>query len=91
MDDIKLFAKNERELETLIQAVKIWGMEFSIEKYANKEKWKTTNGERNKITKSRKIKTLEERETYRYLEILKADKRRWEKKIKIKKHTSGER
>ena len=35
---IKLFAKNERELETLIQALRIYrhniGMEFGIEKYA---------------------------------------------------------
>ena len=39
MDNIKLFAKNERESETLIQAVKIYcqeiGIEFGIEKYAN--------------------------------------------------------
>ena len=37
MDDIKLFAKNEKELETLIHAVRIYsqdrGMEFSIEKF----------------------------------------------------------
>ena len=36
IDDIKLFAKNEKELETLIQAVRIYsqdvGMEFSIER-----------------------------------------------------------
>ena len=36
MDDIKLFAKNEKELETLIHAVRIYsqniGMEFDIEK-----------------------------------------------------------
>ena len=38
MDDIKLFAKNEIELETLIHAARIYsqdiGMEFSIEKCA---------------------------------------------------------
>ena len=38
MDDIKLFAKNEKELETLIHAVRIYsqdiGMEFGIEKFA---------------------------------------------------------
>ena len=38
MDDIKLFAKNEKELETLIHAVRInsrdIGMEFDIEKCA---------------------------------------------------------
>ena len=36
LDDIKLFAKNEKELETLIHAVRIYsqdiGMEFGIEK-----------------------------------------------------------
>ena len=36
MDDIKLFAKNEKELKTLIHTVRIYsqdiGMEFSIEK-----------------------------------------------------------
>ena len=35
MDDIKLFAKNEKELETLIQTMRIYsediGMEFGIE------------------------------------------------------------
>ena len=35
MDDMKLFAKNEKEVETLIYAVRIYsqdiGMEFGIE------------------------------------------------------------
>ena len=38
MDEIKLFAKNEKELETLIHAARIYskdiGMEFVIEKCA---------------------------------------------------------
>ena len=38
MDDIKVFAKSEKELETLIHAVRIYsqdiGIEFSIEKCA---------------------------------------------------------
>ena len=38
MDDIKLFAKNEKELKTQIQAERIYrqdiGMEFDIEKCA---------------------------------------------------------
>ena len=38
MDNIKLFAKNEKEFETLIQAVRIYNqdieMESDIEKYA---------------------------------------------------------
>ena len=37
IDEIKLFVKNEKELETLIQAEKIYsqdiGMEFSLENY----------------------------------------------------------
>ena len=36
MDDIKLFAKKEKELKTLIRAVRIYclniGMEFDLEK-----------------------------------------------------------
>ena len=38
MDDIKLFAKNKKELKTLIQVVRIYsddiGMEFDVEKCA---------------------------------------------------------
>ena len=38
MDDIELFAKNEKDLETLIQTVRIYsqdiGMEFGTEKCA---------------------------------------------------------
>ena len=36
IDDIKVFAKNQKELETLIQTIRIYsldiGMEFGIEK-----------------------------------------------------------
>ena len=38
MDDVKLFAKNEKEVETLLHAVRIYsqdiGAEFGIEKCA---------------------------------------------------------
>ena len=55
MDDIKLFAKNEKALETLIQAVGIdsdnVGMEFGMEKM---KKQKIANDGRNKTTKTRK-------------------------------------
>ena len=64
MDDIKLFAKNEKELETLKQAVRIYsqdiGMEFAIEKCAmlimNSGKCHTTEGI--KLPKQDKIRTL---------------------------------
>ena len=58
MDDIKLFAKKEKELETLIHAVRILsqdiGVAFGIEKcHACNEKWETTYDWRNGIAKSR--------------------------------------
>ena len=31
MDDIKLFTKNEKEVETLIQAVRIYSLEIGME------------------------------------------------------------
>ena len=48
MDDIKLFAKNKKEMETLIRSVRIYrqdiGMEFRIKNicHACNEKWQTT-------------------------------------------------
>ena len=72
MDDIKLFAKNEKELETLIHAVRIYsqdiGMEFSIEKCAmfvmKSGKWHISDGM--ELPNHDKIRTLGENETYRY-------------------------
>ena len=79
MDDIKLFAKNEKELETLIHAVRIYsldiGMEFGIEKCAmlvmKSGKPQMTDGM--KLPNHDKIRTLGENETYKYLGILAAD------------------
>ena len=76
MDDIKLFAKNEKELETHIHAVRIYskgiGMEFGIEKGAmlvmKSAKRDMTDGM--ELPNHDKIKTLEENETYKYLGIL---------------------
>ena len=78
MDDIKLFAKNERELETLIHAVRIHsqdiGMEFGIEKSAmlvmKSGKRHMTDGM--ELPNHDRIRTLEEKETYKYLGILEA-------------------
>ena len=58
LDNIELFAKNKKELETLIQAVGIYsqeiGMGFGMEKCAYNEKQETTynrkNREKNKNT-----------------------------------------
>ena len=56
MDDIKLFAKNEIEFETLILAVRAYsqniGMEFGIKRHhTNSEKQKTINDRKNRTTK----------------------------------------
>ena len=79
MDDIKLFAKNERELETLIHAVRIYsqdiGMEFGKEKCVmlvmKSGKRHMTDGI--ELPNRDKVRTLEENETYKYLGILEAD------------------
>ena len=79
MDGIKLFAKNEKELETLIHAVRIYcqniGMEFDIEKCAmlvmKSGKPHITDGI--ELPNHDKIRMLEENETYKYLGILEAD------------------
>ena len=90
--------KNEKELETLILSVRIYsqdiGMEFVIEKYAMliMISVKQHRMEGIKLSHQDKIRTLREKENYKYLGILDADtikKRRWEKKLK--KNTSGER
>ena len=79
MDDIKLFTKNEKELETLIHAVRIYsqviGMEFGIEKCAmlvlKSGKRHMTDGM--ELPNHDKIRTLGENETYKCLGILDAD------------------
>ena len=98
MDDIKLFGKNEIELETLIEAVRTYiqdiGMEFGIEKWAMliMRCGETTNDGRNRTTKSRKNRMLGEKETYKYLEILEADTiKQVEMREKIKKSIARER
>ena len=79
MDDIKLFAKNEKELETLIWAVRIHsediGKEFGIEKYAVSI-MKSGKQQMTKLTElpnQEKIRTLGEKETQKYLGILEGD------------------
>ena len=76
MDDIKLIAKNEKELETLIPLVRIYsqdiGMEFVREKCVmliiKSRKGYRAEGIEQK--NQNKIRTLGEMETYKYLRIL---------------------
>ena len=98
MDDIKLFAKNEKELETLIHTIRIYsqdiGMEFGIEKCTllvmKSGKRHLTDGI--EPPNQDKIRTLAENETYKYLGILEADTiKQVGMKNKIqKKNISGE-
>ena len=79
MDDITLFAKNEKELENLIRAMRIYRddkrKEFGIEKCAmlimKSRKWQMMEGI--ELLNQEKIRTLGENETYNYLWILQAD------------------
>ena len=92
MDDIKLFSKNEKELETLIHVVKIYSqdirMEFGIEKCTmlvmKIGKRRLTDGM--ELSNQDKIRTLAENETYKYLGILETDTiKQEEMKDKIQK------
>ena len=78
IDDLKLSAKNEKELETLIHAVRIYsqgiGMEFGTERCAMLV---MKSGERHltdgmELPNQDKIGTLGEKETYKYYGILEA-------------------
>ena len=76
INHLKLFAKNEKELETLIQAIRIYnqdiGMEFNIEKCSmlimKSGKWYLTKGIEQ--PNQEKIRTLGAKENYKFLEIL---------------------
>ena len=92
MDDIKQFEKDEKELETLIHAVRIYsqdiGMEFGIEKCAmlvmKSGKQHLTDGM--ELPSQDIIRMLREKETYKYLGILEVDTiKQVEMKDKIKK------
>ena len=71
MNDIKVFTNNEKELQTLIQTVRIYnqdiGMEFGIEKCAMlvMKSGKRRITERIELPNQEKIRTLRERETYK--------------------------
>ena len=98
IDDIRLFTKNENELETLIQALRIHGqdiwMEFGIEKCAmliiRSRKWYKKEGMEQ--PNQEKIRMFGEKATYKYLGILEANTIEQEdmKGKKLKKSISGE-
>ena len=79
MDDIKLLAKKEKELETLIHAERIYSqdirMEFGIETCAMlvMKSGKQHLTDRMELPNQDKIRMFGEKETYKYLGILEAD------------------
>ena len=98
MNDIKQLAKNEKELETQTQVLRIYsddiGMEFGLEKCAMQimKSGKRHMTEEIEIPNQGKIRTLRVIETYKYLGMLEADTiKQAEMKEKLKKNTTGER
>ena len=77
---MKLYSRNGKELDSLIQTIHIFskdiGMEFSIEKCAMlvREKGKIVKSFGMELPDGNVIKSLWEGESYKYLETLEADR-----------------
>ena len=91
MDDLKLYASNEKSLESSIQTVRVFsnniGMEFGVGKCAvlTMKKGKMANSDGiallNKIT----MKGLKEGDSYKYLGVIRVDgMKHYEMKEKVK-------
>ena len=80
MDDLKLYSRSEKGLDSLVQTVRVFsediGMEFGMEKCAMlvKEKGKIVKSVDTELPDRKVIKSLQEGESYKYLGILEADK-----------------
>ena len=92
MDDLKLYSCNEKELDSLVQTIHIFskdiGMEFSIEKCAMLviEKGKIVKSVGIELPDSKVNKSQQERQTYKYLGILEAERFLGEEmKLKVSK------
>ena len=92
VDDINIFAKNEKELETLLRTIRIYsqdiGMEFGIENCAMliMKSGKREPTEDTELPSQESIRTLGEKENYKYLGILGMDTiKQREMKEKIRK------
>ena len=79
MDDLKLYASNEKSLESLIQTLCVFGndigMEFGAEKCAvlTIKKGKMANGDGIALPNKTKMKGLKEGDSYTYLGVIQAD------------------
>ena len=92
MDDLKLYSRNEKELDSLVQTIRIFskdiGMEFGIEKRAVLviEKGKIVKSVGIELPDGKVTKSLQEGESYKYLGILEADRFLGEEvKLKVSK------
>jgi hypothetical protein len=80
MDDLKLYAKNQSELDSLVQSVRLFSddikMEFGISKCAHLqiEHGKVTKSEGIRLPNKTEIKSLDAGDSYKYLGILQSDK-----------------
>ena len=80
MDDLKLYNRSEKGLDSLVQTVRVFsediGMEFGIEKSTTlvMEKGKIVKSVDIELPDGKVIKSLQEGESYKYLGILEADK-----------------
>ena len=80
MDDLKLYSRSEKGLDSLVQTVRVFsediGMEFGIEKCAAlvMEKGKIVKSVGIELPDGKVIKSLQEGESYKYLGILEVDK-----------------
>ena len=98
IDDIKLFAKNKKELETVIQTVRIYSQDIGIEFGKEKCAMLVMKSVKRHITEGVElpnqvvIRTLREKETYKFFGILEVGtiKQQEMKEKKIKKSISEE-
>ena len=80
MDDLKLYSRSEKGLDSLVQTVRVFsedvGMEFGIEKCTTfvTEKGKIVKLNCIELPDGTVIKSLQEGESYRYLRMSEADK-----------------
>ena len=80
MDDLKLYSRSEKGLDSLVQIVCVFsediGMEFGIEKCAMlvMEKEKIVKSVVTELSNGKVIKSLQEGESYKYFRILEVDK-----------------
>ena len=79
MDDLKLYGQNEKQIDTVVNTVRIWsqdiGMEFGIGKCAVliMKRGVFSRSEGIQLPNDEVIKNVEEGEGYKYLGILEAD------------------